>query len=225
MASIGRTYIKPAKRDNGYFVPCYAQTNALPGAEPVCPDDVEPMYRVFNTNPTKVAPTVDRVDAHSYLMPVSSFDHMVENMGGQGDMLKKHYFYDTHDKLDIDTGLAVYRGDAPNNKKACIRVEPCAGPVKDLGLCCTSLISPIHNQLTDLQDESRSNIIAFETDLYLSYKQPMVNVPIEKEPKLQLTEFKQHKNNTFLKWVLISLAIFIMLVLVVVAALLIAFII
>jgi hypothetical protein len=224
MANRNRSYIKPAKREDGYFVPCYGWNDAPKDIEPTCLYDVEPMYRVFNSNPLKVAPTREKVDGNSYLIPVSSFDGMVKRMGVRGEILNKHYFYDTHDKLDIDTGRAVYKADAPKDPNACFRVEPCEGPAKDLGVCCHNLLAPAPPPLTDLPDELKSGVTAFENDLriLLSYKQPTVPVmvPTLKEETTPATELIHHKSNALIKWSLIMLSIFIVLV---VTTLLIAF--
>lgn len=198
-------YVTHKKRFDGYYAPCYATVDQ---ESLVCKDYIEPMYRVFNQNIDKVV-TTDKSDAHSYLIPKSVFDHMVQDEA----FVAQHFFYDTHDKLDIDNKKAVFSPAQTPNPGTCIRVDPCDGPAMQGGVCCPNLLAPNPAPMTHLDRDLSDQMLQFNAnvDNNLNFVRPSVGraKPKEQEPTyMQLSSVEPVMSNHLVKWGIIMFSIF-----------------
>lgn len=146
---------------DGYFRPCFVKCEgAVCDTKEDCLYENEPMYRVHNLNPDRFnAPFLDN---QSYYIPSSVFS---DKLDSNATMVKNTHFYmDTHIKPPVDytDSMNAYLPHVPVNR-ACIRVEPCHGSVRDHGICCSNLVPPlVASNITAVSQQIKDTQVAFD---------------------------------------------------------------
>lgn len=196
----------PRKDYTGYWKPCHvdAEDNVD------CNVFSEKLYRVYNLNPPSVAPPYLWKDKTSYLIPKSTFDNLMA-IDGVNELVQKHYFYDTNEKLLMDTNTIKYTPGVVYSEDACMRVDPCDGQAKQKGFCCPSLLAaPQKVNTYNLDDKMQKEKYEFEQNLMrLSFKPlPIPAVVVEEEYVfIPLKESKNVKSNTWLTFFIVMLVL------------------
>lgn len=135
---MGNLAIAATKGTDGYY---YMQT---------CPDAKEcpatdPNYKLYNRNASLI-PIVSNPNDSSVLLSKKDVDAALTK--DKDNFVKGWHYLDTHENIKLDTlerDIKTYT--LP--EKACLRITPCEGAVKDKSVCCNTMDTlPVQGSIT-----------------------------------------------------------------------------